>query len=136
MKDMPDSMIEKRIQITGFTLLEIMVAVSIIAIVFISVFKMHTQTISMSSDVRFYTTAPLLAQSKLTEYELKSVDDLSDDSGGFGEEYPGYSWQVSVNDVESEVLEDTAKDLKRIDVSVSFNEENAYQLRSYRFFMK
>ena len=129
-------MIEKRIQITGFTLLEIMVAVSIIAIVFISVFKMHTQTISMSSDVRFYTTAPLLAQSRLAEYELKSVDDLSDDSGGFGEEYPGYSWQVSVNDVESEVLEDTAKDLKRIDVSVSFNEENAYQLRSYRFFMK
>ena len=129
-------MIEKRIQITGFTLLEIMVAVSIIAIVFISVFKMHTQTISMSSDVRFYTTAPLLAQSKLTEYELKSVDDLSDDTGGFGEEYPGYSWQVSVNDVESEVLEDTAKDLKRIDVSVSFNEENAYQLRSYRFFRK
>jgi len=136
MKDMPDSMIEKRIQIAGFTLLEIMVAVSIIAIVFISVFKMHTQTISMSSDVRFYTTAPLLAQSKLTEYELKSVDDLSDDSGGFGEEYPGYSWQVSVNDVDSEVLEDTAKDLKRIDVSVSFNEENAYQLRSYWFFMK
>ena len=70
------------------------------------------------------------------EFELKSGDDLAEDSGEFGEEYPGYSWRISVTDVESEVLEETANDLKRIDVSVSYNDEDAYLLRTYRFFRK
>lgn len=123
----------RRIRTTcGFTLLEVMVAVSIIAIVFISVFRLHTQTLAMSSSVRFYSMAPMLAQSKLAELENRSPELLSDDSGDFGEDFPGYSWEVGVSDVDSEILEDTAKDLKQIDLTVSF-EGIIYSLRTYRF---
>ncbi len=117
---------------SGFTLLEVMVAASIVAIVFISAFRLHTQTLAMSSSVRFYSTAPMLAQGKLAELENKSPELLSDDSGDFGEDFPGYEWEVGVSDVESEILEDTAKDLKRIDLTVSF-EGIIYSLRTYRF---
>ena len=116
----------------GFTLLEVMVAVSIIAIVFVSVFRLHTQTLAMSSSVRSYSMAPMLAQGKLAELEIRSPELLSDDSGDFGESFPGYSWEVGVSDVESEILEDTAKDLKRIDLTVTF-EGIIYRLRTYRF---
>jgi general secretion pathway protein I len=116
----------------GFTLLEVIVAVSIIAIVFISVFRLHTQTLAMSSSVRFYATAPMLAQSKLAELENSAEDLLSDGSGDFGDDFPGFSWEAVVSDVDSELLEDTAKDLKRIDLSVSF-EGIAYRVRTYRF---
>lgn len=109
-----------------------MVAVSIIAIVFISVFRLHTQTLAMSGSVRFYATAPMLAQSKLAELESKSTELLSDDSGGFGDDFPGYSWEIGVSDVTSEILEDTANDLKQIDLAVSF-EGILYRLRTYRF---
>jgi general secretion pathway protein I len=120
---------------TGFTLLEIMVATSILAIVLVSVYGMHAQTISMNFISRFQTTAPMLANKVLTETETKPVDDLVDDSGDFGKEFPGYKWRVSVKEVESEALGEIAKDLKQIEVTVSLNEdEDVYNIRSYRFF--
>ena len=118
----------------GFTLLEIMVAVSIIAIVLVSIYIMQAQTISMNYEARFYATAPLLAQFKMTEQETKSLEDLTSDSGNFGDDFPGYSWSMAVDDVESEALGDTAKDLKKIDVVIFLNnDEFTYNLRTYRF---
>jgi general secretion pathway protein I len=118
----------------GFTLLEIMVAVSIIAIVLVSIYKMQAQTISMNYEARFYATAPLLAQFKMTEQETKSLEDLTSDSGNFDDDFPGYSWSMAVDDVESEALGTTAKDLKKIDVTIFLNnDEFTYSLRTYRF---
>ena len=118
----------------GFTLLEIMVAVSIIAIVLVSIYKMQAQTISMNYEARFYATAPLLAQFKMTEQETKSLEDLTSDSGNFGDDFPGYSWSMAVDDVESEALGNTAKDLKKIDVTILLNDDEfTYSLRTYRF---
>ena len=120
---------------TGFTLLEIMVAISIIAIVLVTVYRMHAQTISMNFISRFQTNAPMLAKKVLTEIETKPVDDLADVSGDFGKEFPGYNWQVSVKEVESEALGEIAKDLRQIEVIVSLNEdEDVYNIRSYKFF--
>jgi len=118
----------------GFTLLEVMVAVSIIAIVLVSIYKMHAQTISMNYEARFYAHAPLLAQFKMAEQEIKSLEDLTGDSGNFGDDFPGYRWNVAIDDVESEALGDTAKDLKKIDVTVFLNnDEFTYSLRTYRY---
>ena len=118
----------------GFTLLEIMVAVSIIAIVLVSIYKMQAQTISINYEARFYATAPLLAQSKMAEQETKSLEDLTSDSGNFGDDFPGYTWSMDVDDVDSEALGNTAKDLKKIDVTISLNnDEFTYSLRTYRF---
>ena len=118
----------------GFTLLEIMVSVSIIAIVLVSIYKMQAQTISMNYEARFYATAPLLAQFKMTEQETKSLEDLTSDSGNFDDDFPGYSWSMAVDDVESEALGNTAKDLKKIDVTIFLNnDEFTYSLRTYRF---
>lgn len=120
---------------TGFTLLEIMVAISIIAIVLVSVYGMHAQTISMNFISRFQTTAPMLAKQVLTEIEAKPIDDLVDDSGDFGKEFSDYKWQVSVKEVESEAIGEVAKDLKQIEVTVSLNEdEDVYNIRLYKFF--
>ena len=120
---------------TGFTLLEIMVAISIIAIVLVTVYRMHAQTISMNFISRFNTVAPVLAKKILTQNETKTLDELADDSGDFGKEFSGYKWQVSVKEVESDALGEIAKDLKQIEVTVSLNEdEDVYTLRSYRFF--
>jgi len=120
---------------TGFTLLEIMVAMSIIAIVLVSVYRMHAQTISMNFISRFQTTAPMLAKKILTEVETKPVDDLTDASGDFGKDFSDYTWQVSVKEVESEGLGEIAKDLRQIEVTVFYNkDEDSYSLKSYRFF--
>ena len=119
---------------SGFTLLEIMVALSIIAIVLVSVYKMQAQTISMNYEARFYATAPLLAQLKIAEIEIENPGEQTDNSGDFGDEFPGYRWNVVIDDIESELLGNIAENLKQINVNVSFNsDEFTYNLRTYRF---
>ena len=118
----------------GFTLLEIMVAISIIAIVLVSVYKMHAQTVSMNNEVRFYTTAPMLAQLKMAEIESERLEDMGDDSGAFEDDFPDYRWNVVVDDVESTALGNIAKDLKKIDLLISLNnDEFIYNLRTYKY---
>ena len=118
----------------GFTLLEVMVALSIIAIVLVSVYRMHAQTVSMSNEVRFYSTAPMLAQIKMAEIESESQKNIGDDSGDFGDEFPDYRWNIVIDDVESTALGDTVKDLKKIDLLISSNnDEFTYSLRAYKY---
>lgn len=118
----------------GFTLLEIMVAISIMAIVLVTVFRMHAQTLSMTYSARFYATSPLLAQKKMVEIESIGQQDMTDDSGDFGDEFPGYRWRVAVDDVESKALGGVAENLKKIDILVTLNnDEFTYSVRTYKF---
>ena len=80
----------------------------------------------------FNSTAPFLAQKKMAELTSMSGEELGDNSGDFEEEFPGYTWVVSVEDAVSGSLE--TEDLKKIDVRVSLNgDEHVYDLRRYRF---
>lgn len=118
----------------GFTLLEVMAALSILAIVLVSVYRLHAQTIAMNSEVRFYATAPMLAQLKMAEFESKSPEDMRDDSGDFGDEFPNYKWNMTIDDVESTTLGNITKDLKKLDLLISYNNNQfAYSIRSYKF---
>ncbi len=118
----------------GFTLLEVMIALAIMSIVLVSVYRMHSQSLTMNAAARFYTLAPILAQQKMAELQTQSTGGFPVDSGDFGEQYPGYSWQASLADVPSEVLGEVADDLNRIDITVSFNDDQfSYNLRTYRF---
>jgi len=118
---------------SGFTLLEVLIAMAIMAIVLVSVYRLHSQTLSMATANRFYTQAPMLAQSKMAQLEAASAEMVSGDSGDFGEKFPGYSWSVTTEDVSTEALGEVAGDLKRIDVTVTLNEnEYEYSIRSYR----
>ena len=110
-------------------------AVAILSVALVAIHKLHARTISMTADSRFYTVAPLLAQSKMAEFEMKDIEDLSSESGDFGEDFPEYTWTVAVEDVESEPLESVAERLKRIDLTI--NDGNmTYGFRTYKFFDK
>jgi general secretion pathway protein I len=125
--------IEKRQPDFGFTLLEIMVAISIIAIVLIAIFKMHSQTIDLNLATRFYSTAPLLAQNKIAELETTSLNDQMAESGNFGDDFPNYSWSVSMDNIESEILGAVSESLKKIEVTISYNnDELIYSFRTYK----
>jgi general secretion pathway protein I len=118
---------------SGFTLLEVMVALAVLAIVLVSVYRMHSQTLTMNTAARFYTQAPLLAQKKMAEVTTTSSGIFSSDSGDFGENFAGYSWQVSAADVSSELLGEVADDFKRIEVTVAYlNNQFSYRLTTYR----
>jgi general secretion pathway protein I len=119
---------------SGFTLMEVLVALSIMAIVIMAIFRLHSQTIDMARDSDFWVTAPLLAGGKMAEIETRFPDVAPAGQGDFGDAHPGYTWQATVAEVASETLGNVAEDLKQIDVTVTFDEgKRTFNLRGYRF---
>lgn len=117
---------------SGFTLLEVLVAMSIISVVLIAVFRLYAQTISMNHQLAFNTQAPYLAQQKISQLMAMPAEEMGDDSGNFGDDFPGYSWVVSVEDMTLESLE--SQTLKQINIQVFIPDSGqTYNLRSYRF---
>lgn len=119
---------------SGFTLLEVVICVVIIATGFIAVYSLHLQTLRSSHDIRFYTKAPMLAQQKISEIS-SNLNDASDSEGDFGEDFEGFAYKATISDIEeNEILGETAEKLKKIDLQITLNDgENAYYLTVYRF---
>ena len=118
----------------GFTLLEVMAALAMLAIVMTAVYRLHSQTVVMHQRARFYVIAPFLAQQKLSELETAKLSDLKEEKGDFGADFKGYAWQVKAEDIESEELGETAKRLKRIQIDVTLNYgEFIFQAGTCRF---
>ncbi len=119
----------------GFSLLEVMIALGILAIVLLSVYRLHSQTIAMTIESRFMTQAPLLARSALARWEDPARPQPASDEGDFGPELPGYRWRITAEEVTAPSLgREFARDIKRIEVRVNLNEgEYTYGFRTYRF---
>jgi general secretion pathway protein I len=132
MKTMWPSESPLRSRSQGFTLLEVMVALAIIAIVLVSVLRMQGQTISMNEAFRFYTIAPELATAKMADIRQDPESAELNSSGDFDEAFAGYSWQAAVEEVVIETEEDREMKLNRVDVTVSYMDEAyIYVIREY-----
>ena len=115
----------------GFTLLEVMVSVAVIAIVLVSIIRLQGQTILMNESSRFYSTAPFLAQSKMAQI-LGDPLNAGSEAGDFDEDHPGYSWNIDIEPVSIDVIEGAKIELKKADVVIEFNEgQMKYTLRQY-----
>lgn len=109
-------------------------ALAVLAIALTSIYRLQGQTYLMSASARFYSQAPQLARMKLAEVELQEFKDIVGGNGEFGEDYPGYTWSLSVEDLPSDLITSQQYHLARIEITVSYNDENSYQLRTYRFY--
>ena len=116
----------------GFTLLEVMIAVALIAVALVTLLGSQSQSVSFANSAKFETMAALLAQSKMSEITIQDADSLSSDSGSFGEDYPGYSWEATVSDVSIEGVEAISDYLKQIDLTVTWG-VFSYNIRLYHY---
>jgi len=120
--------------IDGFTLLEVLAAIAILSIVLVAVFRLHFQTTAMAGAAKFYTLAPLLAQTKLTDLDIAGIEAASPDEGDFGTDIPGFRWRVDIDDLSPAILQDGPGAMRIIEITVSANDnEMTYRLRTYRF---
>ncbi|MEE4242839.1 MAG: type II secretion system protein [Desulfopila sp.] len=105
---------------TGFTLLEVMIAIAVLAITLTVLFGSQSQSLSLAAEAKFNTQATFLLQEKMAELEAGQLD-FYNDEGDFGEMYPGYRWKIEIDDVnfmESEILAEMAKPLKRVTLTI------------------
>ena len=114
-------------RLTGFTLLEVMIAVAVIAIAFVAVLGAQSRGLTLTDESRFNTTAALLAQSKMAEIQASGVNATLSRSGDFGEAFPEYTWELSTERVTFEGVGDAADRLRQIDLMVTYGERSRYQ---------
>jgi general secretion pathway protein I len=104
----------------AFTLLEVMVALAIIAFSFVALLSSQSQSIAIASIARFETTASLLARQKLAELEVQDFEYLYSGTGSFDAHFSGYEWQLEVRPLmedESGIAESHGM-LKQITVTI------------------
>jgi len=109
----------------GFTLLEVMIALAILAIALTSLFGSQSQALSLAIEAKFNGTVSFLAQEKLAEYEAGIIEIVSGE-GDFGEIFPGFTWKTEVSDAELDAftgLAELERGLKRIDLTISWEDE-------------
>ncbi len=82
----------------GFTLLEVMVALLIIATSFVVLLHTRNQSVTAADYAKRTTVATLLASERMSAIEQEDFPDTGEESSNFGDDYPEYRWKTSVSD--------------------------------------
>jgi general secretion pathway protein I len=101
----------------GFTLLEIVICLGLIALVLVAVFHLQAQNLDLQSEAQFVTTATCLLQERFSHIRSLANVEEGTQSGNFGEDYPDYTYSQEVSgvfDIES---------LYKVRVTVSLERE-------------
>lgn len=78
----------------GFTLLEVMVALAILATSFAAVLSLHSDSMDLIIESRFQTKASQLAQYKMNEIGIMGIKNISFNTGEFSDFAPRYVWEI------------------------------------------
>ena len=114
----------------GFTLLEVMIAMAILAIVLVTVFHSQSQSIAMANESRAMTTLALLAQSRMAEVEGQQNLSTGQTSGKFGDDFPDYTWTAGITQPQGP----GSSYLRKIEITVvhDFYPKRPYKVILYR----
>ena len=104
----------------GFTLLEVMVALAVIAFAFVGLLGLHARNIRLVARGQNLTRATLLGRELISQIQFQvlssGLQGLGDSSGTF-EGYPGYRW-------ERQVLPTGLDEMREVVVRVVWDERN------------
>ena len=81
----------------GFTLLEVMVAVAVIAFAFVGLLGLQGRNIAVTSRIDHFSRATLLARETMTQMQFEDYESIEDGGGTF-EWYPEFRWERVVTE--------------------------------------
>ncbi len=86
--------------VAGFTLLEVMIALTILALVGVAFLRTQASSVRLVDESSQISLATLLAREKMTELESTGFPELGKDSGTGGEAFPQFRWEKTVSSSE------------------------------------
>ncbi len=102
----------------GFTLLEVMIALAIVATAMVALLGLSNRSILVQERIQRLTRATLLAQQVMSEQEIAATGSRQvwdSDEGVFAEPYAEFRWQISYQDT-------LITKVKQVQVSVLWGE--------------
>ena len=104
----------------GFTLLEVMVALAVLAFAIVGLLGLHARNIKAVARDQNLTRATLLGRELISQIQFQvltnGLQDLGDSSGSF-DGYPGYRW-------ERQVIPTGLDEVREVVVRVIYDERN------------
>jgi general secretion pathway protein I len=89
-------------EVRGFTLLEVMVAMAVLATAFTALLGLHVRNLETVARDQAYLEAVLLARTLITAEELRQDAEVGTSSGDFESsypgQYPGFRWERIVTE--------------------------------------
>lgn len=121
---------------SGFTLLEVMVAMAILAIALTTIYSSQNQIMSVASVNDFSATSAHLGSLQMAEILGRNELQLND-AGNFDKPYEGYSWQAEITrgrrDLEL-VPDFNWAGLQRIDLTITDERrQQSFTITRYRW---
>src|SRR5215467_7972577 len=119
----------------GFTLLEVLVAVAIVAIALLTFMGLHLRSLDATIRAQDLTTAVLLAQAKMAT--MGEFPDTGEEQGRFeGPELERFQWATAVTEHTLDALADGGQTVtvRRLEVTVSWadgQQTHHYTLEAY-----
>ncbi|MHC4780716.1 MAG: hypothetical protein ACYTFG_19265, partial [Planctomycetota bacterium] len=92
----------------GFALMDLMVSVLILGLFLVPLAMSRNNVIQMVGRTVSLRKARVLAAQRLGELELEKVEELVDTSGDFGDENPGFRWEMRVETIPLDEVVDLA----------------------------
>ena len=89
---------------SGFTLLEVMIALAILALVGVAFLRDQASSVSLVDESAQISMATLLAREKMAELESMGFPELGKNSGMGGETFPQFRWEQIVSSTEIPAL--------------------------------
>ena len=113
---------------SGFTLLEVLVAVAILSVALVVLLGLRNQDVNLVDATRQLTVATALARMKMVETGLEGFPDLGETGGEFGEGYPDFRWHRVVSSTPFDYV-------REVQVSVAWgqNDRDSVELVNYVF---
>ena len=89
---------------SGFTLLEVMIALAILALVGVAFLRAQASSVQLIDESGQISLATLLAREKMAELESLGFPEAGKTSGEGGEAFPGFRWEQVVSSTEIPIL--------------------------------
>jgi len=106
-------MLTKNYRSPGFTLLEILICMALIAIAFLAVSRLTAQNLDLQAEAQFITIANYLAQERLSRIQLRGVLEPESISGDFSDDFPYFRYHEEIEEITDR------KDVFKVKVKIS-----------------
>lgn len=94
---MTATLISKR-SFEGFTLLEVLISLGLIAIALLAVFRLQGQNLDLQSEAQFVTVARYLAQERISRIQAAESIEFGRRSGDFEEAFPRFRYEEEADE--------------------------------------
>jgi prepilin-type N-terminal cleavage/methylation domain-containing protein len=83
----------------GFTLIEIVISLGLIAVALLVVFHLQAQNLDLQSEAQFMTIAKGLLQGRMSQIASRETLSESASTGDIGEDFPDFTYREEISEV-------------------------------------